>query len=69
MSIIFKAYLKNNLEYTIKLGENMLSDTLGDIVVAHGGKGKLDGEGGQDGTSDALTNAIALMAGTAIMLI
>ena len=47
----------------------MLSDTLGDIVVAHDGQGKLDGEGGQDGTSDALTNAIALMAGTAIMLI
>ena len=47
----------------------MLSDTHGDIVVAHDGQGKLDSEGSQGGTSDAVTNAIALVAGTAIMLI
>ena len=47
----------------------MLSDTYGDIVVAHNGQGKLDSEGSQGGTSDAVTNAIALVAGTAIMLI
>ena len=60
---------KNNLEYTIKLTENTLSDTHDDIVVAHDGQGKLDSEGGQGGTSDAVTNAVALIAGTAIMLI
>ena len=44
----------------------MLSDTHGDIVIAHNGQGKLDSEGG---TSDAVTNAVALIASTAIMLI
>ena len=51
------------------MGENTLSDTLGDIVVAHSGQDKLDSEGGQGETSDAVTNAVALIAGSAIMLI
>jgi len=55
-------------EYTIKLNENTLSDTHGDIVVAHDGQGK-GSEGGQGDTSDAVTNAVALIAGTAIMLL
>ena len=47
------------------MNENTLSDTHGDIVVAHDGQGK-DSEGD---TSDAVTNAVALIAGTAIMLL
>ena len=47
----------------------MLSDTFGDIVVAHSGEGKLDiesdndsGNGGQVGdVSGAVTTTIALM--------
>ena len=67
------------LEYTIKLGENVLSDTHGDIVVAHA-QGKLDGPnpindqaGGntetQNESSDAITSAFAVMAGTAIIFL
>ena len=50
------------------MNENTLSDTHGDIVVAHDGQGK-GSEGGQGDTSDAVTNAVALIAGTAIMLL
>ena len=59
------------LVYTLKLDENMLSDTIGDIVVAHKGQGKgdNDNDGQVSGNDDALehdsshavTNAIALM--------
>ena len=65
------------LVYKIKLDENELSDTHGDIVVAHEGQGKLEAtldagnhnDGQDDDSSDALTNAIALMASTAIILL
>ena len=63
------------LEYMLKLSENMLSDTFGDIVVAHSGEGKLDvGNGGQVGgylggktvaqdgdVNGTITHTIALM--------
>ena len=49
----------------------MLSDTIGDIVVAHDGEGKLDDSSDHqgDGNSGALTNAVAFMAGTAAILL
>ena len=49
----------------------MLSDTFGDIVVAHDGEGKLDGssEHQDDENSGALTNAVAFIAGTAVILL
>lgn len=65
------------LVYKIKLDDNELSDTHGDIVVAHEGQGKLEAtldagnhnDGHDDDSSDALTNAVTLLAGSAIMLI
>lgn len=63
-------------EYTIELNDTMALDTYGDIVVAHVGEEKLDDKSGNDGQtgqeggkSDAITNTVALMAGTAIMLL
>ena len=48
----------------------MLSDTIGDIVVAHDGEGKLDGSSDHQGDehSGALTNPVAFIAGTAVIL-
>jgi len=51
-------------EYSINLGENTNADTYDDIVVAH----SVDGKSG-DAQSDAVTNALALLTGTAIMLL
>ena len=65
--------------YTLKLDENMLSDTIGDIVVAHKGQGKgdNDNDGQVDSNDDALehdsshavTNAIALMTITSAIIL
>ena len=65
-----------HLVYSVKLDKNELSDTHGDIVVAHLGADQLESQQvsgnfwfPDSDTSDALSNAIALMTSTAIILL
>lgn len=55
------AQYEETTEYNVEMG-NKIADVHSGIVVAHRGEGKT-------GTSGAVTNAVALIAGTAVMLL